>query len=198
MSAAYNPFGLKPIYHPTGLDRATPFTGTISTANNLYQFTPVAIDSTGALVLGQATGAAAGTTYGVVDGFEYTDASGRRAVSKWFGAALGTATNTIAWVWTDADLVYEIQANGPVNASAVGREFNLVNVGNGQIIGNGGLGQSTAALDSTGPVAAGTQGVVLVLGLGRGIDNAWGDSNTVVQVKIAETRITAPVPSASA
>jgi len=198
MSLALNPFGLKPIYHPTGLDRATPFTGTVSSANNLYQFTPVSIDSTGALVLSAATGAAAGTVYGVFDGIEYTDASGRRTVSKWFGAALGTVSNPTAWVWTDPELVYEVQANGPVNSAAVGRQFNLVNVGNGQIIGNGGLGQSTAALDSTGPVAAGTQGLVLVVGLGREIDNAWGDSFTVVQVKIADDRIVAPVPSVNA
>lgn len=198
MSLAANPFGLKPVYHSSGLDRAVQYTGTISTAANIYQFTPVSIDSTGSLGVDQATGAAAGTTYGVADGFEYTDASGRRTVSKWFGSALGTATQTVAWVWTDPETIYEIQGNGPINAASVGREFNFVNPGNGQIIGNGGLGQSTAALDSTGPVAAGTQGKVVVVGLGRGFDNAWGDAFTTVQVKLAEQRTTAPIPSTSA
>jgi len=30
MSTTYTPFGLKPAYHPSGLDRATPFVVTTS------------------------------------------------------------------------------------------------------------------------------------------------------------------------
>ena len=28
MSTTFKPFGLKPVYHPSGLDRAVPFVGT--------------------------------------------------------------------------------------------------------------------------------------------------------------------------
>jgi hypothetical protein len=39
-------------------------------------------------------------------------------------------------------------------------------------------------LDPTA-VAVGTQAQMQVTNLGRGIDNAWGDTATVVQVKLA-------------
>lgn len=197
MSAALQPFGLKPVYHSSGLDRAIAYTGGLSSSATLYQFSPVSINA-GLLTNDQATGAAAGTTFGVFDGIEYTDASGRRAVSKWYSSALGTITDQLVWVWIDPETVYEVQGNGPINAAAIGREFDYVNPAAGSIIGNGGLGQSTAALDSTGPVAAGTQGKVVVVGLGRAVGNSWGDAYTVVQVKLAEQRTTAPVPSANA
>jgi len=194
MSASSNPFGLKPAYHTSGLDRATPFTGTISTANNLYQYSAVALNATGQLINAGADPTAT-NIYGVVDGFEFTDATGRRTVSKWFGAGVGTVTDSVAWVWTDPQLIYEVQADGPVNAASVGRQFNLVNPTAGEIIGNGGLGQSTAGLDSTGPTAAGTQGQLIVTGLGREVNNEWGDAYTIVQVKVADSKLTAPVPS---
>jgi hypothetical protein len=193
MSAALFPYGLKPVFHPTGLDRATLYTGPVSLTNNIYQYSPVTVDATNGLSV-KVSGAVT-NIYGVADGFEYTDASGRRAVSKWVGSALGTLTNVYAWVWTDPETVYEAQANGAVVSTSIGREFNILNAQSGQIIGNGGLGQSTAVIDSTGPVASGTQGDVLVIGLGRAPDNAWGDSYTQVQVKIAREKLVAPIPS---
>jgi hypothetical protein len=47
-----------------------------------------------------------------------------------------------------------------------------------------GLGTSTAAIATT-DVAVGTQAQVQVTGLGREINNAWGDTYTIVQVKLA-------------
>jgi hypothetical protein len=84
----------------------------------------------------------------------------------------------------EPEIVYEIQANGSIANTQVGQEFNFTAVSSGQIIGNGGLGTSTAALDPTA-VATGTQAQMQVTNLGRGIDNAWGDTATVVQVKLA-------------
>jgi len=56
MSTTFQPFGLKPAYHPSGLDRAVPFVGTNSFTGNgytapyslsagqaFYQYQPVAI-----------------------------------------------------------------------------------------------------------------------------------------------------------
>lgn len=201
MSATLRPFGLKPAYHPSGLDRATPFTGVVTApvSGAIYQYTPVSIASDGSL---QVSGAdpTGSKIYGVFDGVEYTDAQGRRTVSKWFGNALGTATNVVAYVWADPELVYEVQANGAVNNSAVGREFNFSTtagqtVTDGQIIGNGGLGQSTTAISATA-TTIGTQGQVQCVGLGRAIDNSWGDANTVLQVKIANNKLVAPNPAA--
>lgn len=189
MSATYTPFGLKPVYHPSGLVRSLNFTGAYDTNAVFYSGTPVALDEattagTATLVVASNTPTAGMRLAGVFGGVEYTDASGRRTVSKWFGPALGTATDVVMWIFMDPEIVYEVQANGSLANTKVGQEFNFTGVTSGQIIGNGGLGTSTAGLNPA-DVAVGTQAQVEVVGLGRDINNAWGDTATIVQVKIA-------------
>ena len=193
MSATLAPFGLKPVYHPSGLVRSLNYTGAYDTGAVFYSGTAVSLNNAGSastLAVASNTPTANQRLAGVFGGVEYTDASGRRTVSKWFGPALGTATDVVMWVFMDPEIVYEIQATGSVASSAVGQEYDLLNNSSGQIIGNGGLGTSTASLDPTN-VAAGTQAQLQVVGLGREITNAWGDANTIVQVKIANDRFVA-------
>ena len=70
-------------------------------------------------------------------------------------------------------------------------------ISSGTSIGNGGAGFSTCALNPSG-VAAGAQGQVKVVGLGREVAfptgelNAWGDTYTIVQVQIANSQLVAP------
>jgi hypothetical protein len=196
MSATYAPFGLKPVYHPSGLVRSLNFTGAYDTDAVFYSGTPVALDEattagTATLVVASNTPTTNKRLAGVFGGVEYTDASGRRTVSKWFGPALGTATDVVMWIFMDPEIVYEVQANGSLTNIVVGQAFNLTAASSGQIIGNGGLGTSTAALSTTA-VAAGTQAQMQVVNLGREITNAWGDAYTVVQVKIANDTFVAP------
>lgn len=193
MSATYAPFGLKPVYHPSGLVRSLNYTGAYDAADTFYSGTPVSLTNAGsASTLNVAANTATTTNrlLGVFAGVEYTDASGRRTVSKWFGPALGTATDVVFWIHQDPEIVYEVQTNGSLANTAVGQEYNFTAVSSGQIIGNGGLGTSTAALDTTN-VAAGAQGQVVVVGLGRELTNAWGDTYTIVQVKLANPQFAA-------
>ena len=193
MSTTYTPFGLKPVYHPSGIIRSLNYTGQYDTNATFYSGTVVSLNnSAGASTLGVAsnTPTANQRLAGVFGGVEYTDASGRRTVSKWFGPALGTATDVILWIFMDDQITYEAQANGSIAFTQVGQEFNLTANSSGTIIGNGGLGTSTAAIDPTA-VSAGAQGQVEVVGLGREIDNAWGDTYTIVQVKLANTKFDA-------
>jgi len=220
MSTVFQPFGLKPAYHPSGLDRSVPFIGTnnyglTSTTGGaytapysltgaqvaFYQYTPVAITSTGQLTIANQT-AASGKVYGSFDGVEYTTAEGRRTLGKSITAAsLAAATQIVFWIFQDPALVYEIQVNGSANANALGSEYNFDTtagslVTDGYTIGTGGAGFSTTALLAT-PVASGAQGQVRVVGLGRevayppGSTNAWGDSYTIVQVVIANNQFAA-------
>ena len=189
MSATYTPFGLKPVYHPSGIIRSLNYTGAYSTSAVFYSGTPVSLDEAttagvSTLVVASNTPTANMRLAGVFAGVEYTDASGRRTVSKWFGPALGTASDIVMWIFMDPEIVYEIQANGAIANTKVGQEFNFTAVTSGQIIGNGGLGTSTAGLNPA-DVAVGTQAQVQVTGLGRDINNAWGDTATIVQVKLA-------------
>jgi hypothetical protein len=216
MSTTYNPFGLKPAYHPSGLDRATQFVGTnsfqastdntynapygLTSGQAFYQYQPVGINSSGQLVPA-ATLAATSRMYGVFDGVEFTDSQGRRSVAKWASkTTLDASTQIIFWLFTDPALVYEAQVNGSVLPTAIGQEYNFDATNNptvGTSIGNGGAGFSQCALAATS-VALGAQGQVKVVGLGREVasypnqTNAWGDAYTIVQVQIANSQLVAP------
>jgi len=218
MSATFQPFGLKPAYHPSGLDRAVPFIGTntfvpgttytapynLSSGQSFWQFQPVAITtSTGALTIANQTGSS-GKVYGVFDGVEYTNSDGRRSVAKYAAkTTLDASTNIVFWIFSDPGLVYEAQVNGSAPASSMGAEYNFdtttgSTVTDGYAIGNGGAGFSTTALLAT-PVTAGSgQGQVRVVGLGRevaypaGNTNQWGDTYTIVQVQICNNQFAAP------
>jgi len=218
MSATFQPFGLKPAYHPSGLDRAVPFVGTntfvpgttysapysLSTGQSFWQYQPVALTASGQLTI--VAQAASSTTsarvYGVFNGVEYTNSDGRRSVAKYASkTTLDSATNIVFWIFADPALVYEAQVNGSATSAAFGTEYNFdttagSTVTDGYAIGVGGAGFSTTALLAT-PVAAGAQGQVRVVGLGReaaypaGNTNQWGDAFTIVQVQIANNMFTA-------
>jgi hypothetical protein len=220
MSATLQPFGLKPVYHPSGLDRAVQFAGTnsfiqgvsgytapysLSTGQSFWQFQPVTVNSSGQLTIAgaAATGGGATTVYGVFDGVEYTSAEGRRSVAKYAAkTTLDAATNIIFWIFTDPALVYEAQIQGSATAASIGQEYNFsattgYRAADGYAIGNGGAGFSTTALAAS-PVGSGVQGQVRVIGLGREVAypsgqlNQWGDAYTIVQVQIANNTFAAP------
>ena len=216
MSTTFKPFGLKPVYHPSGLDRAVPFVGTntfvtgttftapysLSSGQSFYQYQPVSLTASGQLTIANQT-AASGTVYGVFDGVEYTTAEGRRTVGKSASKlTLDAATQIVFWIFADPGLVYEAQVNGSATTAYIGRQYNFdtttgYTVSDGYTIGTGGAGFSTTALLAT-PVATTVQGQVRVVGLGREVAyptgelNAWGDAFTIVQVQIANNTFVAP------
>ena len=216
MATTFKPFGLKPVYHPSGLDRATPFVGTnsyttgstytapysLSSGQAFYQYQPVALTGSGQLTIAAAA-AASGAVFGVFDGVEFTDSQGRRSVSKWASKlTLDASSDIVFWVWTDPEVVYEAQVNGSATTGAIGSQYNFstatgYGTADGISIGNGGAGFSTCALAASN-VGATTQGQVRVVGLGReaayppGETNAWGHAYTIVQVKIANNTFVAP------
>ena len=215
MSATLQPFGLKPVYHPSGLDRAMQFAGTnsfvqgvsgytapysLSTGQSFWQFQPVAITSSGQLTIAAASST---KVYGVFDGVEYTSAEGRRSVAKYAAkTTLDAATQIIFWIFTDKELIYEAQVQGSATAASIGQEYNFsttsgYTTADGYAIGNGGAGFSTTALNATA-VGTGNQGQVRVVGLGREVAfpagqlNQWGDAYTIVQVQICNNTFAAP------
>jgi len=216
MSTTFKPFGLKPVYHPSGLDRAVPFVGTntfvtgstftapysLTAGESFFQYQPVSLTATGQLTIANQT-AASGTVYGVFNGVEYTTAEGRRTVGKSASkATLDAATEILFWIFADPAIVYEAQINGSASTGSIGRQYNFDTtagslVTSGYTIGTGGAGFSTTALLAT-PVATTVQGQVRVVGLGREVSypsgelNAWGDTYTIVQVQIANNTFVAP------
>jgi hypothetical protein len=220
MATTLKPFGLKPVYHPSGLDRATPFIGTntygpgsgtytapysLSAGQSFYQYQPVGLNASGQLTIA-APAAATSPVFGVFDGVEFTDSQGRRSVAKWASkATLDASTDIVFWIFSDPEVVYEAQVEGSATTAYLGRQYNFSTSSgyattSGTSIGNGGAGFSTTALNAT-PVASGSQGQVRVVGLGRevayppGETNQWGDTYTIVQVKIANNSFVAPKAS---
>lgn len=208
MSLAYNPYGLAPVAHESGIVRPAfgsgggqPYGGyTIASgyANNIFQNAPIGLDTatpSSNIVLIAAQGANAATPtlankiLGSFQGVEFTLATGRRTVVNFWPANTVPFTNspTVAWITRDPRIRYQIQANGSVAATAMGMLASITANGSGN--GNTTTGFSTVGLDTTAgnfaiPPAT-TLNQLRVVGFAQQIDNNPGDAFTQVIVEIA-------------
>ena len=185
MSATSAPFGLRPAYHPSGLDRAQGLANIIESGytQNLLKGQSVKLDPTTGYIVRAAAGDA---LYGVFDGVEWTDTTGRRRVSNCWPANTGYQTGSlIAYIWTDPDVVYEVQAAGSLAQTSLGQEYDISNpynptTGDPTLVG---LSQATM---STTPAAPNASAQLRVIDLAAYPGNAWGDAYTIVRVQIAK------------
>ena len=182
MSATSAPFGLRPVYNPSGVVRQS--AGTIASGYgvSIYQNSPVRIApaTAGGETAGTLAAAAAAARFiGVFCGVEWTDSDGRRRVSnKW--TANTTGTDIVAYYTRDPSIVYEIQADGSVASTNVGNQYNYSAPG-----GNDTTGLSTQSLaTATGTSTGNAQ--LRVLGASSLPGNAFGDAYTIVHVQIAQ------------
>ena len=93
MSATSAPFGLRPAYHPSGLDRAREYPMLAAYATPIYKNSPVALDGNNVNLASTAA-----DFLGSFDGVTYTDVTGKPTVSNFWPGALTGATNITAWV----------------------------------------------------------------------------------------------------
>lgn len=209
MSLNYNPYGLVPVAHESGIVRpafgsggAQPYGGySIASgyANNIFLNAPIQIDSqtpTSNLILAPALGAsvatptAANKILGSFQGVEFTLATGRRTVSNFWPASTVPFANsqTVAWITRDPRIRYQIQANGSVAATSMGNLASITT--NGSTNGNATTGFSTVGLDATTlTFPGGTNPTFLnqlrIVGFAQQIDNLPGDAFTQLIVEIA-------------
>lgn len=182
MSATSAPFGLRPAYHPSGLDRAQALAGGIASAYSSAILKGQAVKynpSVGTII--PVTGTEAFS--GAFDGVEWTDTTGRRRVSNYWPANTAyIAGSCVAYFYNDTNIVYEIQADGSIAQTALGNEANLTtaNLANGST--TTGLSQATL---STSLVGNTTQGQMRIVDLAPYTDNAWGDAFTIVRCVVA-------------
>ena len=185
MSAFLAPFGLRPAFHPSGLDRAQALANGITSgySSNIYKGQPVQYGTTanggtvGTIIPAGATGAWAGAFAGV----QWTDTTGRTRVSNYWPANTAyTAGTCTAYFYNDSNIVYEIQADGSMAQTTVGNEYNFTsaNISNG----SSATGLSAATLGASTAVNTGSNGQIRVVDLAPYVDNAWGDSYTIVRV----------------
>lgn len=184
MTQSAAPFGMRPVFHPVGNDRAQRFQNAIPSGYgfNIFKYQPVAL-SNGAIVPSALTGA---DYFGVFAGVMFTDAFGRpNFVNNWVaGTTLGTGP-LWAFVWGfDSNIVYEVQADGPVLESAIGDQADFAaSMLTGSTLTGLSDGQISAIL-----VGVGVQGMVRIIDLQPRPDNDWGDPFTIVQVQIARSQ----------
>ena len=180
MSATSAPFGLRPAFHPSGLDRAQAQAGGIASAYNtdILKGQPVKYDTNGNIVV-----AAAGDAFvGAFAGVEWTDTTGRRRVSNYWPANTAYQTGScVAYFYNDPNIVYEIQADGTLAQSSIGDEADLSNTTAGST--TTGLSQATL---STSLAGANNTAQMRIVDIAPYPDNNWGDAYVIVRATIAE------------
>ena len=183
MSATSAPFGMRPAFHPSGLDRARAYTdGIVSAyASDILKGQPVKL-----VTAGNIEAAASGDPFlGAFDGVEWTDTTGRRRVSNYWPASTAYQTGScVAYFYADQNIVYEIQADGSLAQTSIGDEADLSNVTAGST--TTGLSQATL---STTLAGAGNSAQCRILDIAPYPDNAWGDDYVIVRVNISEYQI---------
>lgn len=185
MSATSAPFGLRPVFHPSGLDRAiafpNPFAYATGYASNIFKGQAVTLDPGTGYIIKTASAAA---IYGVFDGFEWTDTTGRRRVSNYYPANTAFQQGSaIAYIWVDPLIVYEIQSEGSIPYTAVGQQYDISNNDNGSTT----TGLSQCTMGTTAAAQYNTK-QLRVLEVAPYPGNAWGDTYTIVRVQISESQ----------
>jgi len=190
MSATNAPFGLRPAFHPSGLDRAQALAGGIPSAYSsdiLKGQAVLYVAGSGVIEPVNATGDALS---GAFAGVEWTDTTGRRRVSNYWPANTAYQTGScVAYFYNDPNIVYEIQADGSVAQTSIGLDANLSNFAAGSNV----TGLSQATMVAT-PLSTGAQGQVQILDIAPYPDNNWGDAFTIVRVQVARRLIASVVP----
>jgi len=180
MSATSAPFGLRPAFHPFGLDRAQALAGGIASgySSNILKGQPVIYNSS-AGTIGAVTTTGAWT--GAFAGVEWTDTTGRRRVSNYWPASTAYITGScVAYFYNDNNIVYEIQTDATITQASIGNEYNFTSANLAAGSTTTGLSQCTLGVSTA--VGNTGQGQMRVVDIAPYVDNAWGDAYVVVRV----------------
>ena len=186
MSSTSAPFGFRPVYHPSGLDRAVALAGGIPSgyATGILKNQPVALDTNGNIII-----ATAGSAFiGVFAGVEYTDASGRRQINNQWPANTAYQTGScIVYYYQDQQIVYEVQSNATLAQTSIGDQANMASATAGSTT----TGLSAAMLGTV--VGSGSQGDFRIIDIAPYAGNAFGDPFVIVRVQISRHQYTANI-----
>lgn len=177
MSSTSAKFGFRPVFHTGGQIRSEAYTIASGYASNIFKGDPVAAVAAGGIELA----AAGATMLGIFAGCEYKDSNGKPVVSNYWPTGT-TATDIVAWVWSDPNIVFETELT---NAGAPTTIATGVNAGCDHTAGSG----STSTGLSGAYLASGdlttTAGFKILRKAGDDAD-AWTDAYVKVQVIILE------------
>ena len=184
MSSTSAPFGLRPAFHPSGLDRAQALANGIASgySSNILKGQPVLYLASGGVI----NVSTAGTAWsGAFAGVEWTDTTGRRRVSNYWPASTAYTTGScIAYFYNDNNIVYEIQTDATIAQTSIGNEYNFSSITAGST--TTGLSQCTLGVSTA--VGNNTQGDMRIVDIAPYVDNAWGDAYVIVRVVNARSQ----------
>ena len=187
MSSTSAPFGLRPSFHPSGLDRAVALPNGITSTygTGILKGQPVALNTSGNIIA-----ATAGSAYqGAFAGHEYTDLTGRRLVSnQWIASTAYQTGSEVTYYYSDPNIVYDIQANGSLAQTSIGDQADFASITAGST--TTGLSQ---CMISTSLVGSSAVGDLRIINLTPAVDNDWGDAYTVVQVQVSRSQYVATI-----
>ena len=179
MALTASPFGLLLRNNATGQSRATLYTIASGYGTAIGHRDPVALNTNGTIT----AGVAGSDIIGTFAGCEYIDVNGKPTVSPNWPAGQ-VATNIKAYVYDDADNLFEVQ----VGAGGSGYDQTVIGAQANIVMGtpNSLTGASTSYLNAT-PIAAGSQGQFRIVGFGAdGPYDATNNPFPTVLVKIAQ------------
>jgi hypothetical protein len=178
MSATNAPFGLRPAFHPSGLDRAQALANGITSgySSAILKGQPVQYSASAGVIIIATVGA---IWSGAFAGVEWTDTTGRRRVSNYWPANTAYQTGScVAYFYNDNNIVYEIQTDATIAQTSIGNEYNFSNIAAGST--TTGLSQCTLGVSTA--VGNGNPGDMRVVDIAPYVDNAWGDAYVIVRV----------------
>ena len=178
MSTTSAPFGLRPAFHPSGLDRAQALANGITSgyASNILKGQPVQYSAGAGVIIIATVGA---VWSGAFAGVEWTDTTGRRRISNYWPAQTAfQAGSCVAYFYNDQNIVYEIQSDATIAQTSIGNEYNFSNIAAGSAT----TGLSQATLGVSTAVGNGNPGDMRVVDIAPYVDNAWGDAYVIVRV----------------
>ena len=189
MSSTSAPFGLRPAFHPSGLDRAQALAGGIVSglAADILKGAPIRYNSTAGTSVAAGTialAASGGAWTGAFAGVEWTDTTGRRRVSNYWPSGTTYQTGScVAYFYNDQNIVYEIQTDATIAQTSLGGEYDF-SASTGFTVSSGSTttGLSTTGLGVSTAKANGAQGHMRVVDIAPYVDNNWGDSFVIVRV----------------
>lgn len=192
MSATSAPFGLRPAYFPTGVEKAQALANGITSgyATNILKGQAVQYSPNAGVILPVLdTTTNSGLVSGVFAGVEWTDTTGRRRVSNYWPAnTAAIAGSVVAYFYNDQQIVYEIQTDGTMAQTAIGNEANLSNFAAGS--NTTGLSQMTLSASLAG---SGSAAQFRIVDIAPYADNAWGDPFVIVRVQISKPQFISTV-----
>lgn len=186
MASTSSPYGMRPVYHPSGQVTMVTLQDGIATglSSDIYMGQPVKMTTSGTITPVTATTDA---FVGVFWGVQYTRTDGSYFIgNQWSANAQYKPGTCLVMFFNDPNIVYQIQADGPVAQTSIGDQTTLTN-----LTANNGLGDS-AATASASLEGAGNQGQLRIMNKDLYVNNAWGDAYTDLYVTIAKHQFVYP------